>query len=297
MVRSPNASSAKRVLVGVLGEVRVQADVEPLGELGGRAHELGRHRERRARRRARSRTIAPHDGSWCSATSRSLSARISSSSCTTESGGRPPSFSDRLIEPRVGWNRKPSSCAARISAVMRSPPPRGMHVEVVGRRRAPAERELGQPDPRRHVRGLLVEQRPARVQRREPLEQRAVHRGPVAAGEVLVDVVVRVDQPRRHQAAVGVAAPRRAPGGGSADVAERVHEPVVDRDPAAARAHAARRRPSRPARPRSRAGRRARRFHSGHRCIGARRERAAVNLNRASFTLVTRRQSPLSTDC
>ena len=32
-----------------------------------------------------------------------------------------------------------------------------MHVEVVGGRRAPAERELGQPDPRRHVRGFLVE--------------------------------------------------------------------------------------------------------------------------------------------
>ena len=71
------------------------------------------------------RTIAPHDGSWCWATRRSESARIVSSSCTTESGGRPPSFWDRLIEPRVGWNRMPSSVAAVISAVMRSPPPAG----------------------------------------------------------------------------------------------------------------------------------------------------------------------------
>ena len=71
------------------------------------------------------RTIAPHGGSWWRPTSRSLSARISSSSWTTESGGRPPSFTERLIEPRVGWNRSPNSWAAVISAEMRSPAPRG----------------------------------------------------------------------------------------------------------------------------------------------------------------------------
>ena len=71
------------------------------------------------------RTIAPGAGSWCNATNRSESARISSSSCTTSSGGRPPSFTDRLIDPRVGWKRKPSSRAASISAPIRSPAPRG----------------------------------------------------------------------------------------------------------------------------------------------------------------------------
>ena len=71
------------------------------------------------------RTIAPNAGSWCSFTSRSLSASTSSSSCTTESGGSPPSFANTVIEPRVGWNRIPSSRAAAISAVHRSPPPRG----------------------------------------------------------------------------------------------------------------------------------------------------------------------------
>ena len=71
------------------------------------------------------RTIAPGAGSWCRPTSRSESARISSSSWTTQSGGSPPSFSDRLIEPRVGWKRSPTSPAAAISAEIRSPPPRG----------------------------------------------------------------------------------------------------------------------------------------------------------------------------
>ena len=36
---------------------------------------------------------------------RSLSLRISSSLWTTESGGKPPSLRDRLIEPRVGEKR------------------------------------------------------------------------------------------------------------------------------------------------------------------------------------------------
>ena len=49
----------------------------------------------------------PHDRSWWRATSRSLSARISPSSWTTESGGRPPSFSDRAHRPAVGWKRIP----------------------------------------------------------------------------------------------------------------------------------------------------------------------------------------------
>jgi hypothetical protein len=38
-------------------------------------------------------------------------------------------------------------------------------VEVVGRGGAAAERQLGEADPRRQVRGLLVELRPERVQR------------------------------------------------------------------------------------------------------------------------------------
>src|SRR6266480_7787730 len=71
------------------------------------------------------RTMAPQPGSWCAATSRSLSASTSSSSCTTESGGSPPSLAEIVMEPRVGWNRRPTSRAAAISADHRSPPPAG----------------------------------------------------------------------------------------------------------------------------------------------------------------------------
>jgi hypothetical protein len=71
------------------------------------------------------RSIDAGAGSWNAATSRSESASTASSSWTTESGGRPPSFCETVIDPRVGWNRRPTSRAAAISAAHRSPPARG----------------------------------------------------------------------------------------------------------------------------------------------------------------------------
>jgi hypothetical protein len=108
----------------------------------------------------------------------------------------------------------------------------GVHVEVIGRRCAAAEREFRDADPRGDVRALFVEIRPARVQRRQPLEQRAVDRGPEAPREVLVDVMVRVDEAGRDEAVLGAQDARRIRHrvGRSAD---RLHEPVRDGDPAA----------------------------------------------------------------
>ena len=102
---------------------------------------------------------------------RSHSARIVSSSCTTSSGGRPPSFCDRLIEPRVGWKRMPRSAAAAISADMQVAAAVRVDVQVVGRRRAARQRQLGQPDPGREVRAFLVEPGPDRVERGQPAEE------------------------------------------------------------------------------------------------------------------------------
>ena len=77
-----------------------------------------------------------------------------------------------------------------------------MDVQVVGRSGAAAQGQLGQPHPGRQVSGLLVEQSPARVQDRQPLEQGPVDGRRVRAGEVLIDVMVGVDQPRGDQATV-----------------------------------------------------------------------------------------------
>ena len=64
-------------------------------------------------------------------------------------GRRPSRDSD--IEPRVGWKRTPRSRAASISAVEQVAGAVRVEVEVVGRRRAARQRQLGQPDPRRQV--------------------------------------------------------------------------------------------------------------------------------------------------
>ena len=69
-------------------------------------------------------------------------------------------------------------------------------VEVVGGRRAAAERELGEADPRRDVRGLLVEPAHSGYSVVSQSKSDARVRGPIGAGEVLVDVVMGVDQAR-----------------------------------------------------------------------------------------------------
>ncbi len=65
----------------------------------------------------------------------------------------------RLIEPRVGWKRMPSSRAASISASIRRSWPRGEQVEVVGGGRAAGEQQLAEADRAAAVDRLLVESR------------------------------------------------------------------------------------------------------------------------------------------
>ncbi len=104
----------------------------------------------------------------------------------------------RAVEPQADLARGGDLRGPQVAAAARR------DVQVVRRRGAPAERELGEAHPRGQVRGLLVDPGPQRVQRGEPGEQRPVDRRPVGPGEVLVDVMVSVDQPGRHQAPGGV---------------------------------------------------------------------------------------------
>ena len=105
-----------------------------------------------------------------------------------------------------------------------------VHVEVVGGRGAPSQGQLAQADPRRHVRRLLVQAAPDRIQGPQPVEQVARQRGPERPGEVLVDVVMGVDQTGRDEAAVRPDHPaggRFTPGPAHPD-----DEPVPRRHPA-----------------------------------------------------------------
>ena len=73
-------------------------------------------------------------------------------------------------------------------------------VVVVGDGRRPAQRELGQADRCRGGDVLDRDPRPDRIELLQPAEEVAA--GRPAAGEPLVEVVVRVDESRRHDAAV-----------------------------------------------------------------------------------------------
>ncbi len=73
------------------------------------------------------RCIAPNDLSWYFSMTRAESAMISSTVCTTLSGGRPPSLTERSILPREAYMRTPISSDAANCAPSRSPRPQGRH--------------------------------------------------------------------------------------------------------------------------------------------------------------------------
>ena len=114
------------VLVGVLGEVGVQAHVESLGELGGRRASARASPRTASTAPSATRTMAPHDGSWCSADEPLavgedlvvvLHDRVGRA-------GRRPSATGSSIR---GWGGSGCRAPARRGSrrVMRSPPPRG----------------------------------------------------------------------------------------------------------------------------------------------------------------------------
>lgn len=69
--------------------------------------------------------IAPKEASWCLPTVSSVAASAPSRVSTAKSGGSPPSFSLRSMEPRASVKRTPISLAARMMEPDRSPEPFG----------------------------------------------------------------------------------------------------------------------------------------------------------------------------
>ncbi len=108
----------------------------------------------------------------------------------------------------------------------------GVDVQVVGGSGAATERQLGQTHIGGDVRGLLVQPRPPRVQRPQPVEQRGGQGGCERPGQVLEDVMMGVDQAGCDQAAGRL---QRPPGHRDrvARPADGADEPPRHRDPAA----------------------------------------------------------------
>ena len=146
------------------------------------------------------RCMAWRDGSWKASTTRWQSARMSASSQHRMSGGRPPPDSPMLIEPGC----RGSGAEIRGGHRIIEPGTVRVEIEMVGRGGAAAERELGKAKRRRPVDVFRPDMRPDRVQRLQPAEQRRVLRRRNGAGQVLEQVVVRVDHPRNDDMACHV---------------------------------------------------------------------------------------------
>lgn len=69
--------------------------------------------------------IASKEVSWCASMVASVAASAPSRVSTAKSGGSPPSFSLRSMDPRARVNRTPMSRAAPMIAPDRSPEPFG----------------------------------------------------------------------------------------------------------------------------------------------------------------------------
>ncbi len=189
--------AAEVVLVDGLGEVRMEPHSLVAREQGGLLEQVRGHRERRAggdadpQHRVGGGVVVPVDrvggrGQDLVEVLHDVVGRQ-----TTLAGAevhRPPGREE--AQPDL------PSCldlgAEQVAAV------RGEDVVVVGRRRTARPRKLHEGPGRSDAYGVLVEAPPHRVERGQPLEERVVDGR--AAGQPLVQVVVRVDQAGRRQA-------------------------------------------------------------------------------------------------
>ncbi len=142
---------AEALLVLGLAEMRVQLAIVALRQRRAVAHQPLVDRERRARRE---RDANLRRRAWDHGTA-STRARCPPGSrprpAPTLSGGRPPSFWLRFIEPRVTVMRMPISRAASTSMSTASSSPGGKKIMMIGRRRAARQHQLGEREPRRQT--------------------------------------------------------------------------------------------------------------------------------------------------
>ena len=217
-------------LVGALSQVGVEPDVEPGGQLRRLRHQAAAHGEGRARGQGdadhgshRPVVVGRHRRFACGQDRvLVLAHRV---------GGQAAVLLGHAHRAPGGMEAHPDLARRGDLGPQQVAGPRGVDVKVVGGRGATTQCQLGQADEGRKIDRLLVDAGPVGVERTQPIEQTGAHRGRERPGEVLVDVVMGVDEPRRHHTVVrpnGADGRRLGPCRPDTD-----HEAVVDGHPAA----------------------------------------------------------------
>ena len=228
----PGAREREALLVLRLAQVRVQPHAVGARERRALTQQVRRDGERRARREHH----LPHGQG------RRVVIRLDQAAAVGQDGvrllhdgiRRQPAVLFRQAHAAARGVQADAQRRGRLELRVDEPGlPGGEHIVVVKTRRAAKAHQLGHAGKRALVNGVRVQIGPDAVERGEPVEQlHALHLGQVAR-EVLVQVVVRVHQPRIHQqrAPVDHAGVRRvkprADGGHRAAVEQQVR-PVQD---------------------------------------------------------------------
>ena len=158
-------------VLGVLGQVRVQTNLQPSGHVGGVAHQFAADRERRTRsqrharhRCARSVVIAgDHPLAVLEDDVGLLDHAVRRQAALAFTDAHRPAGRG---EPHADLTRR-LNLVVKLRAV-------GEHIEMIARRGATRKRQLGQPHQSRNPDVLRPHARPNRIKRFQPAEQQLV---------------------------------------------------------------------------------------------------------------------------
>ena len=194
---------AEVVLVLGLGEMGVQADIELVRELGGRAHQRGRHRKRRAWRQ---RDL--HHGV--------LAALVMSRHHALAVGQNRVLVLHHAVRRQAAVALRAVHRAARQQHAHAEPlrhrdldidgvlEPGRKDVMMIGGRGAARQQQFRHRHGDAEVKRFRRQPRPDRIERLQPREQFAVERRRQRPRQGLVEMMMGVDQPRKHDMRAGV---------------------------------------------------------------------------------------------
>ena len=179
----------------VLGQVRVHRDAVRARQRRRLAHQVGTHRERRARRNADPQhREAPRVVERLDQPARVREDRVFA---LDERVGRQAAPARAHAHAAARGVEAHAHRACRLDRVVETAAV-GIQVQVIRRRRAAGQEQLRHRRLRRHPDHLGREAAPQRIEPGEPAEQlRVLHRGQ-RASEALEHVVVRVDEPGQY---------------------------------------------------------------------------------------------------